>query len=207
MMEGIPEKLSCQASDCAESFRYEGRTVGQIVVERTKATGREVQRLSEQARSRAFQTVGEMVQAFFKGEVRFVATGRAKVTGDPAQVLELCQKDGLSFHELKLKGKPLDEVLAACQELTADLSYLLLKGAIVAQPVTYVPPDFQGIASVVNVEELARKFPDFSDWVAVGRVHPGEGVMCPIVAVDVVVVVVDVVQVSYDRPIDLISRQ
>lgn len=189
--------------------QHQGKTLGEIVAEKSKKSGEELHHLQEKTRSQAFHTIGALLQDFLNGEVRFVATGKIKVSGDPAKILDLCEGDGLSFQEIKLKGRPLDEVLAACQELIADLSYLLLKGAIVPEAVGYVPPDYRGIASIIDITDLAKKFPDISDWVAVGRVKPGEDVMVPaaIVAVDVVVLVVDVVTIKYDRPIDLIIRQ
>jgi hypothetical protein len=182
--------------------------LGEIVAERTKKTGQAIQRLQHEARSHSFQVVGELLQEFLNGDLKFVSTGKVKVSGDPAKILELCQKDGLAFQDLKLKGKPLDQVLSACRELIADLSYLLLKGAIVPEPVGYIPPDFKGVGAVVDLSEIKRRFPDLSHWVAVGEVLPGEEVMNPvIIAVDVVVVILDVVTIKHDRPIDLISRE
>jgi hypothetical protein len=99
--------------------------------------------------------------------------------------------------------------LSVCRELIADLSYLLLKGAIVPQRITYVAPGYKGITSVIDLKEMSQRFPDFRDWVTVGSTLPGEDVMCPavIIAVDVVVVILDVVTVKYDKPIDLITRE
>jgi hypothetical protein len=188
--------------------RYVGKSLGEIVADKTKEAGQALRQLQERVGSQTFQTIGDLLQGFLNGEIKFVATGRVAVSGDPAKTLELCGKEGLSIQELKLKGRPLDQILSACRELIADLSYLLLKGAIVPERVGYVAPDFKGIASVIDLREIARRFPDFSDWVAVGETRPGEDVMCPaaIVAVDVVVVIVDVVTIKYDRPIDLITR-
>jgi hypothetical protein len=80
-----------------------------------------------------------------------------------------------------------------------------------------VPPDYKGIASVINIKDLAKKFPDIADWAAFGIPRPGETPIDPavvvvhmepmvIVAIDVVVVIVDVVSIIYDKPIDLITR-
>jgi hypothetical protein len=191
------------------SSRYEGKSLGEIVAEKNRKTSQELRQLRERASSQTFQTVGELLQDFLNGEIKFVATEKVSVNGDPAKVLDLCRKEGLSIQEIKLKGKPLDQVLSACRELIADLSYLLLKGAIVPERVGYVAPDYKGITSVIDLKEISRRFPDFRDWVIVGQTQPGEDVMCPaaIVAVDVVVVIVDVVTVKYDKPIDLITRE
>ena len=159
---------------------YQGKTLGEIVAEKAKKTGQELHHLQERARSQAFHTIGELLQGFLSGEIRFVSTGKVKVSGDPAKILELCEKDGLSFQEIKLKGKPLDEILAACHELIADLSYLLLKGAIVPEAAGYVPPDYKGIASVIDIKDLAKKFPDIAELgggsgTAAGRSGHGPG--------------------------------
>jgi hypothetical protein len=201
-----------EGSDMEESgtfCHYQGKTLGEIVAERAKKTSQELHHLQERARSQAFHTIGELLQGFLSGEIRFVSTGKVKVSGDPGKILALCEKEGLSFQEIKLKDKPLDEILAACHELIADLSYLLLKGAIVPEAAGYVPPDYKGIASVINIKDLARKFPDIAEWVAVGGLRPGETAFVPaaIVVVDVVVVIVDVVTVIFDKPIDLITRE
>jgi hypothetical protein len=188
---------------------YDGKSLGEIIAEKNRKSSQELRHLQEQAASQTFRTVGELIQDFLNGEIKFVAREKISVNGDPGKILELCQKEGLSIQDIKLKGKPLDQVLSVCRELIADLSYLLLKSAVVPQRVTYVAPGYKGITSVIDLKEMSRRFPDFKDWVAVGNTLPGEDVMCPavIVAVDVVVVILDVVTVVYDKPIDLITRE
>lgn len=188
--------------------RYQGKTLGKMVLDQAKLPGQEQALPQEQRRSRAFQNIGLVMQDFFDGKIKFFSTGRVKVSGDPAKILALCDQDGLSIHDLRLKGRSQDEILAISQELIADLSYLLLKGAIAAEPIGYVPPDYKGVASLIDVQALTKKFPDLAGWLAVGQPRPGDLVKVGygILAVDAVVVILDVVQVSYDRPIDLIGR-
>lgn len=174
---------------------YSGKTLGTIVADRISEVTRTMQELQQQRKSMAFLTLGDLVQEWMLGKIRFVSTEKVEVTGDPAKTLERCREAGMGLEDLGLEGKSLDEVLGTCHETIADLTYLLIRGAIRPEQVCYQPPGYKGIDSLIDVNELRRRFPEVDRIAAIGEPFPAAIAIVAIAVVDVVVLVLDYVRV------------
>ena len=86
----------------------------------------------------------------------------------------------------------MEEVLLACHGVVADLAYLALRNLIVPEPLGYAPPESRGITSVLDVNVLKARFPEFGGMIT--PIPETLAVPAVIAAVDAVVLVVDYVR-------------
>ncbi len=176
---------------------YYGMTLGEIVAADFKKTAEEIARLQKNLQSRGFHILGEMIQDFMSGNISFKSIGKVKVTGEPANLLERCCKGNVSIADLNLQDKPLDEVMLACRDTIADLTYLILKGAVVAEPVGYERPGFTAIESIIDMKKILEIYPEFKDYPGIMEMAKARVAAIPffaIAAVDLVVLVIDAIR-------------
>jgi hypothetical protein len=168
-----------------------GKSFGGLVQSRIDAVNKLNDVLKETPLNTAFVTLGETINSWLLGQVKIVATGDVNITGDPEKTYALCKGDGLSINELKnLQGKALHETLPVIQGTVADLTYLLMKNAVVVEEITYTPPGFTSIESILDLKDITRRFPKETLRI-VEEGQPGGSECVPIVAVDVVCLVLD----------------
>ncbi len=168
-----------------------GKSLGGRVRSRLGAINKDIEVLKEKQQSIAFATLGEVINSWLLGEIKFVTAGDVTIAGEPEKTFEMCKGDGLTINELKgLQEKDLEETLPALQNTVADLVYLLLKNAIVIEELTYTPPGFTTVESILDLDDIPRRFPEV-EWLPEMVGKPTYSVAAAIVVVDAVVLVLD----------------